>query len=100
MKWNKGSVCICTSASSVGVSPLQELPIKGHLQEVLQGLTRGTSRSKLPHNDYAVIETRDITEGSYPTVQTGPSRWPSERNGSCKVQASSIYQELLQWKRT
>lgn len=36
------------------------------------------------------MEDHDMAEGSYPAVETWPSRGPSERNGSCKVPAPSI----------
>lgn len=53
----------------------------------------GEIRLKLLHNDYT--ETHDVTKGADPR----PSRGPGERNGSCKVPAPSIDQELPQWKQ-
>lgn len=39
-----------------------------------------------------------MAKGSYPTSEMQPLRELCKKNGSSKVPAPSIYQELLQWK--
>lgn len=69
----------CRKSFSCNISPFWLLSCLLRYYFCFWRLSQVTSQSKLSHNTYVALVSRDVSE-SYPTVETRPSRGLSETN--------------------